>query len=88
MYDQPVIQLLIALWGHPDTCTFWQQHCDDVIVSSTDWIPIEACQACYDHPKWKRLLPVYVDDFNTSGPEQICMVCGKCCINTSNWKHP
>ena len=40
MYDQPVIQLLRALYGHPDAGTFWEQHCDEVLVKK------DGCRAC------------------------------------------
>lgn len=36
MYEQPVIRLLRALYGHPGAGTFWEQHCDEVIEK--DWI--------------------------------------------------
>lgn len=57
-YDQPVIQLLCALYGRPDAGTFWEQHCDDVIVKGTGFEPVETWPSCDYHPKWQLLFTV------------------------------
>lgn len=40
-HAQPVVQLLRARYGHPDTDTFLGQHCDVVIVKKTSCLPFE-----------------------------------------------
>lgn len=72
MYDQPVVQLLCALYGHPDAGTFCEQHDGDVIVKRTGSDHVKTWQPCYCHSKWQLLLIVYVGDFKMSGPEK-CM---------------
>ena len=57
-YDQPVARLLRALYGHPGAGTFWEQHCDKVIVKKRGVIPIETWPSCYDMPSWMLLLSV------------------------------
>lgn len=41
MHDQPVTQLLRALYGHPGTGTFWEQPCVAAIVK---WLVFEPVQ--------------------------------------------
>ena len=66
---QPVVRLRKALYGHPDSGTFWEEHCDKK-VRSCGFIPIsESWPSCYYHPKLKLMLTVYVDDFLMSGPK-------------------
>lgn len=68
LYDQPVVILLRALFGHPDAGTYWEQHCDTA-VNSMGFETVESWPPCYFHKEWTLLLSVYVDDFKMSGPE-------------------
>ena len=66
---QPVVRLRKALYGHPDSGTFWEEHCD-AKVRSCGFIPVsESWPSCYYHPKLKLMLTIYVDDFLMSGPK-------------------
>ena len=33
-YKDPVVVLVLALHGHPDTGTFWEQHCEAMLRRS------------------------------------------------------
>ena len=67
-YKDPVCPLILALYGHPDSGTFWERHCDEKLKEE-GFIPIDEWFSCYWHPRLKVLLTVYVDDFKTAGPE-------------------
>ena len=67
-FRRPVCLLVKALYGHPDSGTFWEQHCDSRLKKIgfkkvTDW------DSLYHHPGYKCTLMVYVDDFKLAGPE-------------------
>ena len=65
-YRRPVFRLLRALYGHPDSGTFWEQHCDKSL-RAVGFEPILNWPSCYVHPDLDLLLIVYVDDFKLSG---------------------
>ena len=69
-YKDPVVRLHLALYGHPDSGGFWEQHCERMLkqvgfrlVFSAAWPSV------FFHPKLKLLLAVYVDDFKMAGPK-------------------
>ena len=67
---RPVVRLRLALYGHPDSGTYWERHCD-AHLRSVGFEPIsEVWNSCYWHAKLKLYLVVYVDDFKLSGPKQ------------------
>ena len=68
-YKDPVVRLHLALYGHPDSRGFWEQHCERMLlgfrlVFSAAWPSV------FFHPKLKLLLAVYVDDFKMAGPKE------------------
>ena len=65
---KPVVQLKKALYGHPDSGTFWEKHCDEH-VRKVGFEPMgPEWPSCYFHPKLNLFLVIYVDDFKMSGP--------------------
>ena len=65
---RPVVQLKKALYGHPDSGTFWENHCD-THVRKVGFRPVsEEWPSCYFHDQLKLYLVIYVDDFKISGP--------------------
>ena len=66
---RPAVRLRLALYGHPDSGTYWERHCDQYL-RSVGFTPIsEVWNSCYYHEKLKLYLVVYVDDFKLSGPK-------------------
>ena len=66
----PVVQLKKALYGHPDSGTYWEQHCD-AHTKKVGFQPIgPEWPSCYWHPRLKLFLVIYVDDFKLSGPKE------------------
>ena len=68
-FKKPVVPLLRALYGHPDSGTMWEVHCDKHVQSVGFKLVGEEWQSCYFHPTLKLYLVVYVDDFKLSGPK-------------------
>ena len=69
-FRKPVVRLLKALYGHPDSGSFWEEHCDQA-VRRAGFKPVHECwPSCYFHPKLQLFLVIYVDDFKLSGPQQ------------------
>ena len=63
-----MVQLKKALYGHPDSGTFWEQHCDDH-ARAVGFAPVgPEWPSCYFHAELQLFLVVYVDDFKLSGP--------------------
>ena len=57
-----------ALYGHPDSGTFWETHCNRAVLRA-GFQEIEAWPSCFFHPQLKLFLVIYVDDFKMSGPK-------------------
>ena len=67
-YRQPVIELLQALYGHPEAGSHWQQQCEEAIKKHMNAVPIEEYRSTFLFPDFDRLcLCIYVDDFILAG---------------------
>ena len=62
----PVCRLRLALYGHPLSGAFWEQHCRKMLLS-IGFEGISGCECCYMHRELKVVLSVYVDDFKMAG---------------------
>ena len=68
-FRKPVVPLLRALYGHPDSGTMWEQHCDKH-AKSVGFKPIgEEWPTWYFHLALRLFFVVYVDDFKMAGPK-------------------
>ncbi len=67
---EPVVELLLALYGHPDSPTFWELHCGEMVASlgfrafGPEWPSV------YCHEAVRLILSSYVDDFKLAGPRE------------------
>ena len=69
-FRDPVTLLIFALYGHVDSPTSWEVHCDaELAAAGFDRIGAE-WPSMYFHATLKLLLTVYMDDFKMSGPVQ------------------
>ena len=69
-FRRPVVRLDKALYGHPDSGTMWEQHCDKR-VQEIGFKPIgEEWPSMYFHDELKLLLVIYVDDLKLAGPSE------------------
>jgi len=68
-FKDPVVRLVLALYGHPDAGGCWEQHCNKA-MTELGWIPIPEWQSSFFHPKLKLMVTIYVDDLKMSGPTQ------------------
>ena len=67
---RPVVRLDKALYGHPDSGTMWEMHCDQQ-VKELGFVPVgEEWPSMYFHPKLGLLLVIYVDDLKLAGPAE------------------
>ena len=66
-FNDPVVVMERALYGHPDSGGHWEQHCEKSLVS-IGWKTIPEWRSVYWHPELKLVLMVYVDDFKLAGP--------------------
>ena len=82
-YDDPVCPLIYALYGHPDSGGYWEQHCDEH-VKSVGFRPLhsEGWSSCYWHARLRCFLVVYVDDFKMAGPTEALPEAWKLLRNT------
>ena len=68
-YRKPVVRLIRALYGHPDSGTMWEKHCDEA-VRAAGFDPIGSeWPSVYFNRKTRHLLVIYVDDFKLAGPK-------------------
>ena len=66
----PVVPLEYALYGHPDSPTFWEMHCDE-LVKEQDFLPYgPEWPSVYFHAELQLMLSIYGDDFKLSGPKE------------------
>ena len=65
-----VVIMTAALYGHPDSVSFWQDHCHERVGKvnchglGSEWPSV------FYHAELRLLLTVYVDDFKLAGPEE------------------
>ncbi|MDP7499719.1 MAG: reverse transcriptase domain-containing protein, partial [SAR324 cluster bacterium] len=64
----PVCPMELALYGHPESGYYWEEHCDECLRKE-GFVPVEEWPGCYWHEDLKAFLIVYVDDFKVSAPE-------------------
>ncbi len=68
--ERPCCRLIQALYGHPDSGTFWEKHADKAL-KKVGFKPIaESWSSCYFNDSNGMYLVLYVDDFLMSGPEE------------------
>jgi len=67
---KPVCRLNVALYGHPDSGTDWESHCDQSLQKvAFQNVGGGAWPSCYFHKELGLLISVYVDDFKLAGPK-------------------
>ena len=62
----PVVPLVKAVYGHPDSGGYWEDHCD-THIKAHGFVPVPGWWSCYTHKTLDVFLTVYVDDFKMSG---------------------
>ncbi len=67
---KPVVELLQALYVHPDSGSFWEEHCDNYCKEAGfEPLGIES-PSTNTYVALRLFLVVYVDDFKLSGPAE------------------
>ena len=69
-FRRPVVRLVKALYGHPDSGTMREQHCDRN-VEELNFVPVgEEWPSMYFHKELQLLLVIDIDDLKMAGPKQ------------------
>ena len=58
----------MALYGHPESGGYWEQHCDEKVHEAGFSKLCEEWPGCYWHDELQCFLVVYVDDMKMTGP--------------------
>ena len=68
---QPMVPLVLALYGHPDSGGIWENHLNSRI-GKEGWKQIlpDVWQSIFYHAEYNCMLVVYVDDFKLAGPTE------------------
>ena len=61
-YKNPLVELILNLYGHPDAGTLWERHAEREL-KKLGWKPISGWPSLFFQPETKSLLIVYGDDF-------------------------
>ena len=71
LYKDPLVPMLLALYGHPDSGGIWEKHFEDKIATK-GWVSVlkEVWKSMFFHPEYNLLLEVYVDDLKMAGPTE------------------
>ena len=56
-FKRPVVRLYVALYGHPDAGTFWEEKCD-THCKAVGFQPIPDWPSCCCYPKLKLFLVI------------------------------
>ena len=66
----PVAKLSLALYGHPDSPTLWEDYCNEKVkVAGFESLGAE-WPSTFWHPWLRLMLAAYVDDFKMAGPRE------------------
>ena len=65
----PVVPLYKALYGHPDSGGYWEQH-NEEHLKAQGFTTVPGWPSCLTHKTLKVYLTVYVDDFKISGKRE------------------
>ena len=65
-----MVELLLALYGHPDSPTFWEAHRDELVKELGFFALGAEWPSLYFHEELKLMLSIYVDDFKMAGPTE------------------
>ena len=71
-YEDPVCPLVLALHGHPNSGSFWEQMFERKSLKE-GFRRIGECgewRSCYYHVSLRVILVAYVDDFKMAGPKE------------------
>lgn len=69
-YTNPIVPLVLSLYGHPDSGGYWEEHCNER-VEKCGWVAVSwEWQSVFYHPDTKSMLLIYVDDFKLAAPKQ------------------
>ena len=66
-FHDPVVPMELALYGHPDSGGYWEEHCHAALLDA-GFRPVPEWPSMYYQPRLELLLSVYVDDFKMAGP--------------------
>ena len=68
---QPMVPLVLALYGHPDSGGIWENHLSSRI-GKEGWKQIlpDVWQSTFYHAEYNCMLVVYLDDFKLAGPTE------------------
>ena len=69
IYNYPVCLLKLALYGHPKSGKWWEDHLNSHILLKGWPLSVE-WKSCFLQHKSKCFLIVYVDDFKLAGPKE------------------
>ena len=61
-YQEPLVRLVLALYGHVDAGTHWEDYCTEKVLEC-GWEKISILPSTFYHPKKHAFMIVYVDDF-------------------------
>ena len=67
---RPCYRLIQALYGHPDSGTFWEKHAHKKLLEIGFENTAESWPSCYLHKDTDLFLVLYVDDFLMAGPQE------------------
>ena len=84
-YRRPVVILKKALYGHPNSGSFWEERCD-TLVQQCGFKLMEGWPSAYWHPLLELMLIVYVDDFKFwQDLKETWLRAGNCCARKLSW---
>ncbi len=69
-YRRPVVRLILSLYGHADAGGFWEEHCEEQLLSDGFERLAEEWQGVFWHEETCSLLIVCVDDFKLAAKHQ------------------
>ncbi len=62
----PAVPPRWAFYGHPDSETFWERHCEERLLQKR-FLAIQGWPGVFTRETLRTILAVYVDDFKLAG---------------------
>ena len=72
-----MVPLELALFGHPEAGSIWEDHSEDKFTNHCDWESHAQFNSVFRHPETDSIMTSYVDDFEIEALPEVSKILWK-----------